>query len=311
MKTNLLLLFCILTISVAFTTIEPPTPVEYKTAKYILIKNSFLEPADSSISNAALLIEDKQEVEHNVGMFIGNNTYGHGCGFDYSIQFWESSKKLIQNINYSSKCEKFLNHNDSIRSLLQYCINDLETKPTHYIYNLQIPTTKSPKSLIQEFSNANLHLFFLEGNDGHSTKLTFSYKQKTTVVDAADNNLLKVKMKQNKADAVQSINAIIDSINGVTLVEQQSDIHYTMHSFAGVDIIDQAEVSLKLSSGVNHMEIRERIKTLNGEVIELSSPQHYYVQLVHPSNSLDDIKTQISKFSYVTNMFEYPKKGEL
>ena len=307
MKTKFLLPV-VVTILFLFNFIDVLGQADSITQKYILIKSAFLKTADSSINNSVLLIEDQEAINQNEKLFNNNNTYGHGCGYDYCIQFWKGSKKANREIHYSPKCERFVNHNDSIRRLLNGYVTQLNTAPTHYIYNLKIAIAATPDHLLQEFAKAGLKPFFLDNNTEHLSSLTFRYKQVTSLKGIVHEHIIEEKIEQNKQDAVGSIEALIKTISTITKVEGQSEISYPLHSLGGGNIIDQAQITLQLANGVNHFEIRELIKELNGELVELTSPENYYVQLVNDNASLDKIKTLMSEYSFVEAAFIYPAR---
>lgn len=305
MKNRIVLLpiICLIVGSLlSFNSTNPKLEIHKDVSRYILINSLAV---DSIHHNAALLIEDQLTVSHNENLFHNNNQYGHGCNYEYSMQFWGNSNQLLKEIPYNRECERFVNHDDTIKSLMQAYIRQLESAPTHFIYNLKVDILKTPKALFKEFEAQGLNIFFLDDATAHLSTLTFSFKQSTVAKDVVSDQQLDAFIEQNKLDAVNSIDLIVDEIAKLTKVESQSEITFPRHSFSGETIVDEAVITLSLANGKNHMEIRELIKANKGEVGELTSPANYYVQLVHESNNLSEIETITSKFEYINKVSEY------
>ena len=128
--------------------------------KYIVVKNAFFNRSNIYQPNATLLISDTKEIIENEQLFLGKKAYNHACGYHYAIQFWTDSEKVIGDIPFNQECEEFVENNDKAQLKIQTYVAQLETNPTHYIYNLQIPVNIEPKDLLKSFDNSGLHLFF-------------------------------------------------------------------------------------------------------------------------------------------------------
>jgi hypothetical protein len=275
--------------------------------KYIVVKNAFFNRSNIYKPNAALLITDTKEIVNNEKLFLDNRTYGHACGYHYAIQFWARPDDQIDDIPFNQECEEFLRNNSKIQSKMKSYIKQLETNPTHYIYNLQIPVTIERKEVLKSFDNSGLHLFFMEGVSNHYTTLGFTYIQVTPIKELVDRSKWQGEQDDNAKNAIKKINAIIDSIKTVATIIEQSEISFPMHSFGGGTIDHQGAISLKFKNGTDLKKIKDIIERNNGKVGSGNNSQYYYLQLVDTSDNLETVKENLKNYKLVTGIYEYPK----
>lgn len=275
--------------------------------KSIVVKNYFFNRSNIYKPNAALLITNTKEITDNERLFLDNKTYGHAFGYHYAIQFWVSPDNQIDDIPFNQECEEFLLRNSKIQSKMKGYIKQLETKPTHYIYNLQIPVTIEPKDILNAFDNSGLHLFFMDGISNHYTTLSFTYLQTTPIKELVDRSKWQGEQDDNAKNATKKINEIVDSIKTVATIIEQSEISFPMQSFGGGTIDHKGALSLKFKNGTDLKEVKEIIERNNGEVRDENNPQHYYVQLVDTSDNLENVRERLKNYSQVTDIYEYPK----
>ena len=275
--------------------------------KSIVVKNAFFNHTNIYKPNAALLITDTKEITDNERHFLNNKANGHACGYHYEIQFWGSPVCQIESTPFNQECEEFLRNNSRIQSKMKGYIKQLETKPTHYIYNLKIAINNGPKDLLKSFENSGNHLFFMDGTSNHHTTLEFTYLQSAPIEDLVDQSKWQGELDENERNATNRINEIIDSINTVVTIIEQSEISFPMQSFGGGIIEHQGAVSLKFKNGTDLKNVKEIIERNNGKAGSEINPQHYYVQLLHTSDNLETIKKKLKDFKIVTEIYEYPR----
>ena len=275
--------------------------------KYIVVKNAFFNRSNIYKPNAALLITDTKEIGDNERLFLDNKTYGHACGYHYAIQFWVSPDDQIDDIPFNQECEEFLRSNSKIQSKMKGYIKQLETKPTHYIYNLQIPVTIEPKDLLKSFDNSGLHLFFMDGTSNRHTSLTFSYLQVTPIKEMVDRSKWQGEQDDNARNATKKIKAIVDSIKTVATIIEQSEISFPMQSFGGGTIDHQGQIILKFKNGTDLQKVKDIIERNNGKIESENNPLNYFIQLVDTSDNLEEVKEKLKNYKLVTGIYEYPQ----
>jgi hypothetical protein len=309
-RTKIILTIIILTLIVGLLFAFSGQRIPFTTGKtkYLVVKNAFFNRSNIYKPNAALLITDTKEIAVNERLFLDNKTYGHACGYHYAIQFWVSPYNKIDNIPFNQECEEFLRSNSKIQSKMKGYINQLETKPTHYIYNLQIPVTIEPKDILKAFVNSGLHLFFMDGISNHHTTLGFTYLQTTPIKELVDRSKWQGEQDDNARNATKNINEIVDSIKTVVTIIEQSEISFPMQSFGGGTIDHQGTISLKFQNGTDLKEVKEIIVRNNGKIGDENNPQHYYVQLLDTSDNIETIRERLKNYNQVADIFEYPKR---
>jgi hypothetical protein len=275
--------------------------------KYIVVMNAFFNPSKIYKPNAAILITKEQEIAYNEKLFINNNPIGHLCGYHYRIQFWNSPENQIKNVPFNQECEVFLRNNDQIQLKMKSYFKILETKPTHYIYNLQISGIFEPKEILKSFENTGFHLFFMDGVTNHYPTLEFTYLQVTPIKNIDDRTKWQSEQDENQKRAIHKINAIVDTIKNITTIIEQTNISFPFESFGGSTIQHKGAITLKFKNGSDLHKVKEIIERNNGKVTKEHYPEYYYVQLVDKSENLEEIKQKLKNFKMITHIFEYPQ----
>lgn len=273
--------------------------------KFVLVKDAEMMRSGILKRNAAILITDQDLIKQNEGLFIGNGTFGHACGYHYNIQFWESSDKLIEEFPFNQECEEFVNNDKEIQDKMKDYIKILETKPTHFIYNLKIPVATDPDFVQNTFANSDLAVFFLNGKTNHFSSLTFTYMQVSKLKEMEDKSKWDGEQNANKQLALTKMNFIIEEIKKVVSINEQSKISFPMQGF-GATIEHEAKITLKFSNGTDLTKVKEIIKNNGGRYDEEKNPDFYFVQLIDKTDNLNDIKKKIENYKFVTTAYEYP-----
>jgi hypothetical protein len=274
-------------------------------SNFILIKDAEMFQTQIFRPNAAVLLTEQDQIKQHEDLFLGNRTFAHACGFHYTIEFWENSDHLVDNFPFNQECEVFAKNNISIQLKMKEYIKLLETNPTHFIYNLKIPVAFEPELVKKSFENSDFTIVFLKGNSEHLSEITFSFMQVSQLKEMEDRNKWEDEQNQNKELAISKLKSIVEEINKVILVKEQSKITFPMQSF-GQTIKHQAEITLKFPPGTDFKKVKKIIQRNGGEYNRESKPKYYYVQLVETSNDLKVIKEKMKKYSFVDTVFEYP-----
>jgi DNA-binding transcriptional MerR regulator len=278
-------------------------------ANYILIQNAFMMSSDIAQPNAALLIQDKKQIDKIQKLFQDNGRIGHACGYHYVLQFWSNSDAHIESIAFNQDCEEFHKNNRKIQSIMQGAIKQLETQPPHYIYNLKVPVSTNPPAILQAFSaHHDLNLFFLNGTSAHYTSLTFTYSQISPIVELEDRSKWPAEQDENKRKALEKFETIIQQIETVTEIKERGDISFPMQSFGAGKIEHKGQITLRFDNGTNLEKIKEIITHHQAEVKSEYTPEHHFVQLVHESNDLNKIREITEVFDFIEGVYEYPKR---
>ncbi len=295
-------------VGLLFSFREQRIPFETGKTKYIVVKNAFMNPSNIYKPNAALLINDEKEIVVNESLFLDNKTHKHACGYHYFIQFWASLDNQIGEIPFNKECEEFVRSDSKVQSRMKNYINQLETKPTHYIYNLQIPVTIEPKDLLKSFDTSGLYLFFMDGTSNYYATLGLTFSQVTPIKNLEDRSKWEQEEEDNAKNAMKKINTIVESISKVAMIVEQTGIRFPSRSFGGGTIVHKGAISLKFPNGTDLKEVKEIIERNNGKIVNINNPKYYYIQLVDTSDKLETIREKLKNYKQVTAIYEYPKE---
>jgi hypothetical protein len=297
----------ILTILVfgSFSFRPSPPPAE---TKYILVKNAFFKESGILKPNAALLITNETEIQENEALFLNNHASAHTCGYHYAIQFWKNPEELIDDIPFNEECERFTHNDRKIQSKMRAYIRQLETKPTHYIYNLKIPVTADPQTIVNTFSNSDLKIFFLRGKSEHYASVTLAYSSVTPIKNLDDRSKWDQEQKDNAENATKKIMAIIENIQAIEPIVEQSNITFPWESFGGGNIEHVGEITLRFRSGTDLTKIKQTIIAGGGRIEGEQTPESYFVQLVDASENVRAVRAKLKDYPIVTGVYEYPQR---
>lgn len=282
-------------------------PFTVGNTKYILVKDANFNRSSIRQANAALLIRDKKEIAENERLFLDNGTYGHACGYHYTVQFWAAPHSQVVEIPFNQECEEFLRSDSKIQSKMKDYIKQLENQPTHYIYNLKIPVAIEPKNLLKSFDNSGLDLFFMNGTSSHYATLSFSFLQVRPIKEMVDRSKWQGEKEDNAKAAIGKMKEIIEDIKAVETIIEQSDISFPMQSFGGGTIDHQAAVNLKFKNGIDLKRVKEIIELNGGKIESEYNPEYYYIQLLYPSDSLVSVQKVLKNYKIIKGVYEYPQ----
>jgi hypothetical protein len=272
-------------------------------ANYILIRFTYFTRDDAIVKkNGALLITDKREIAENEKLLhLYNSAQKNACGYNFDIELWQSADKWLGSIPIDRDCDHFLWLDDKVRSKIKRkkirskmkgYIKQLETKPTHYIYDLKIPTTVEPDEVIKAFEGSKFNLF----SDVH-TFLSFSYLQET-------------EYDANGKNATQEIEAIIDSIKKISIPIIQPRISRPWMMSDKDITIHGVKAFLNFKYKTDLRQIKEIIESNNGRIEdehEPSSYESYEIQLVDTSGNIETIKEKLKDYKFIMKISERSK----
>jgi hypothetical protein len=274
-------------------------------SKYILVRDAEMMRSGIKKINAAILITDVEKIKSDELLFLGNKAISHACGYHYNIQYWDSNDQLLEEFPFNKECEKFINNNSEIQSLMNEYIRILENKPSHYIYNLKIRTTTDPEIVKKSFENSNLNIFFLKGKMEHLPHLVFTYMQVSELKEMEDKTKWEEEQNVNRKIAINKMNSIVEEVEKVATVKEKSKVSFPMEGF-GKTIEHKAEMTMRFSKSDDLFKAKEIITKNGGEIDQERNPEYYYIQLVDAAENISDVKKKINKFKFVLDVFEYP-----
>ncbi|MCL2328235.1 MAG: hypothetical protein FWC39_06940 [Bacteroidetes bacterium] len=147
-------------------------------------------------TNMALLITDTKEMKEAQELFLAKQTTAHMCGYHYKISFLYDTDSIYTWTSFNKKCEVFDYKPVKTQKLLDYYGNQLETNPTHYIYDVKIPVTIKPDEAKEMLKHSGLMVFFLNGKSEYYNRNANTYTYSVQIVDTSnDIEVIKQKLK--------------------------------------------------------------------------------------------------------------------
>jgi hypothetical protein len=255
--------------------------------------------------NAALLIINDNEIVEDQELFLADQEYAHLCGYDYSILFWRDSENLSHEIFLNSECEIFSYKPEDAQKRLDYYKRKLETKPTHFIYNLELSILTEPEVVKSVFEDSGLNLFFLDGLSNRLPSIYFSYRHNTFVGKRARDKKWAAAEIENEVKTKAKLDTMIAKVKRVSNVLQQSDITFHSYGQAREFMIHNGSVELKFKLGTDLQDVKDILLKEGAKIGETKIPKNYYIQLVDTSANIDYIKHKMLKYKIVNDVIEY------
>ncbi len=170
------------------------TPGKVSEIEFVVVKSAFgFNQIDIVKPNAIILITNKREIEIDQELFLAEKRLNHFCGYDYEIQFWNSTDSLFKSVFVNQECEMF--SYKPFRTWRQFnrYKQQLSKKPTHYLYNLKLLANYDIEKIRKQLKNKDV-IAFLNRDECKQNKITEVHFQITTNIPAVLD--LKKKLKE-------------------------------------------------------------------------------------------------------------------
>lgn len=258
-------------------------------------KNNILKP------NAALLITNKEEIKADAKMFLSKRRMYYLCGYHYRFLFW-TNDGLFGHISVNESCEAFGYKPKEAREKLACYVKQLETAPTHYIYNLEIPVSMAPNEVREKLKDTELHLFFIDGEQTRFSDVRFSY----WCYQYPSDNWEKTK-KENEEIAKKKIQELVNEIKTISSVVYESDINYSYTRYND-STYRRGRINLTFEVGTNISKIVTLLEQEGAKIERQNNPSTYFVQAVDTSDNINYIKDKLKQYEFIKGITEYKKR---
>ncbi|MDR0873160.1 MAG: hypothetical protein LBN27_06790 [Prevotellaceae bacterium] len=282
---------------------------EVKDIKYVLFTRSdyanfdFLK--DSTLKrNVALLITDKNEIMIDQKLFLAEQHSLHLCGYSYEISFFYDIDSLYYSHSLNKKCEIFDYEPYKTQKQLDFYAKQLETSPTHYIYNLSIPVTIIPNEVKEKLKNSGLLIFFLDGKLNCYPNVYIKYKTHSFVE----------KSKQYSREAEEKdaekfrkeIDEMINNVSKIATVIEKEDIYFSTIGTLNDSTYHWGSLNVTFDFGVDTLKVKNILEQA-GAKVHFRIPKTYNIQLLDISPNIDDIKNKLKEYTFIEQISEYGK----
>jgi hypothetical protein len=258
--------------------------------------------------NAALLIENKYEIDDAQVFFLSERDVYHSCGYHYEVLFWSDVDSLYSTICLSKECESFTYKPIESQKQLDHYAKLLETNPSHYIYNIEIPVAFMPEYIKKKLRDNGLIVFAFEHDSKRFPRLTFSYRNYRYVGKNSSNEQWEIAEQKNKAESKKLIMEIVYKIRTISKVKNIPEIDYYSYGQVGddmahrgtVELIFEDEEDLNLAMGI--------LRQTKAEIDRTTVPETYTLQLIDTTDDIENIKCKLRQYKFIENVSKYLKK---
>ena len=276
------------------------------TAKYLLIRPTRSMANQLGKPNGVLLINDFREITKTQALFKNNNAFAHQCGTQWLIDFWKNETELMDEIAFNGDCEQYEHNSKQILATIREFTNRIERTPPQYLYNLKVPSTFTPKMVLEKMGNEQ-PLFFIYGMFQHLPSMTIQIVMTNSLPkDKAE--IAKMEEKNKKMGKIK-LDSLVAAIDSFAKIQNIGRILNPISGSSAEEVEDVFEVALKFPQGVDLVKIEALVHQNGGNIKDKNSAEFYFVQFVSPQKTLGTVRDFIqSKYDFVKDTFEFPNK---
>lgn len=282
-------------------------PGKVSDVDFILVKSAFMNPCQILKPNAALLITDKREIIEDQELLLADQAKAYLCGYDYNFQFWRTSDTLIENRSFNTECVSFGYKPTESQALLNKYKALLESKPTHYIYSLELPVLIKPEDVKLAFSKSGLLILFIDGSPSRYPSVSFLYEHSSFIGPNADYEKQTAREIIAQHKIVEKISNIVNQVKVQDSILSKSDVYYGSTAYVHDTLFVKGMINLEFNFNTNVNRIANKLRFLGMKIVGLEIPRSYYVQLVDTSSNIEVIKKELKKFKLIRSVKEYSR----
>ena len=284
---------------------SPELLVDTNNLQYELIMNDFFFENKILKPNAALLISNKEEIKADAKMFLSERKSYHLCGYHYRFLFWTNTDSLFGKTSVNERCEAFGYQPIEANKKLAYYIKQLESAPTHYIYSLKIPVSIEPNEIRAKLKDAELHLFFIDGEQTRLPSICFSYYSKLFVKENAKNNDWEKAYKENEEAAKKKFKELVEKVKSISSIVEVSDMRNTLSGGLNDYAYRRDYIDITFQKGTDLSKIVMLLEQEGAKVERQNNPSTYCVQVVDTSDNIKYIKDKLKQYVFIEKITEY------
>jgi len=250
-------------------------------------------------------------------MFLAEREKYHKCGYHYRFLFWTNTDSLLGDKSVNQECEKFGYKPVEAQKKLSYYVKKLETKPTHYIYSLEIPVSMTPSEIREKLKDRGLNLFFIDGEQVRFPSIYFSYKYYSRCdwkntnsedEDYDDTEDWRKAEKDNEVGRKEAFEELVNKVKSVSSVVNKWGIDYMGNGIVGDTMFfRKGYVELMFEVGTDLSKAITVLEKAGAEIKKTNNPETYCVQVVDISPDIEEIKHKLKPYSFIKGVTEYTK----
>lgn len=270
---------------------------------------AYSEMKDSLRSNSALLITDKEIIEESQKCFLTERSIYHKCDYDYKAFFIVCPDSVYKAIELNSKCESFAYNPLKSQKLLDKLGNDIETKPTHYIYNVQVPVSVEPNTVIKDFKKLNLTTYLITDKFNAYPYLKFSFTHNQYLERNKENEETWIEKagKNNEIKTREIVSHIIDKLDKNKTIVNRYELGIYTNWFDS--LTSKCVMELNFRKDTDLKKVCKLLEKEGAEIKSIKNPETYYIQIVDTTMSIDFLTKKLERIKYVISISKFDEKN--
>ncbi len=252
----------------------------------------------------AVLINDKTEIGRIYRSLTRKYSNNHACWYDWNFVFLEYANKHYDSFAINEECTKF------DKSIIKPYLEKVRNDPTHYIYYVEISSTKETGDVLKDFRQDDQ--FVLIEENSHLPFIEFELKN--VVTDFKRWELDKRKKTRAEEETREMYKKLIDKINNKFPIKSKSEEDISNFSWSCgfrnlEEIACRAEVTLRFEKNTNIDEVAKCIESEGGRIKDQDKSDSYHIQLITKQDNLGELKQRLSDdFDYVLDVQRFKIK---
>ena len=258
--------------------------------------------------NAALLISDKEAIKMDAELFLAakERTMGHLCGYHYSFMFWKDTDSLLSEIAFNKNCEEFTYKPEETSARLAYYGKKLETEPTHFIYNVEIPVSMEPNEVREKLKSTGFKLFFIDdGEMKRFPSVLFAGWNYMFAENIEDYNIRRKAYEENEVIFREKFKEIANKTKSIASIVGEPNFFSSTVGSTTDSVYLRGYLEIKYEIGTNVSKVKRILKQTGVEINRIESPKTYIVQIVDTLPNIEHIKDKLKQFNFVKKVTEY------
>lgn len=239
---------------------------------------------DEIVHHAYIVTEPEEikKLSHNYFKIDHN----HACGYTHNIEFWSDRNTLLE--------ASFFNENISCggRSLTEL-VGKLEKNPTHYIYEIEVPTDVTIQELNTDLMKNDILAFIDLEHLKHLPSIVVYYN----VYFSPDNN---ISLKEQLNSGSNLIDKYINKVESDLVIESSDSTRCSYFlTEEGEGCISRIIFRVGITQDLKEAEEYFN-ETVEIESVTINNFESYTVCIFHTSDDIEKVKNELmDKLGYI------------
>jgi len=214
----------------------------------------------------AVLVEEPQQVAAMFDLIAGNSRVAHACGYHWALVFQDDSHRMLEHL-HNKECETYRYDADEIQARLSNYFRIVETKPTHFLLDVELDPTADPSAMTRLLERSGRHVFILRNPDARFPRLRIT-QSAGGAVSEKDEEKQEEAIKATARQRIDRVIALLKSREQARVLEEPRDSS-SQYGGEHYEVAMQATVIFPLSFDESHLKLYEKDLALPADADEM------------------------------------------